>query len=95
MFSKPFSNIALAQVTSAAFLSDTYEAGSELWGCAKCMLNGLTYIMDTSTSGVYWGTSSDAWDPATMGRCCQNDNVGAECLEGTNMWDTLNNEINP
>ena len=28
-----------------------------------------------------------------MGRCCENDNIGAECLEGTNLWDSLNNKL--
>lgn len=75
------------------FLTETYGADSNLWSCGRCLLNGLTYVVDSSTSGIYWGTVNDAWDPSTMGRCCPNDNVGAECLDGTNMWDAVNSKL--
>jgi len=28
-----------------------------------------------------------------MGRCCENDNVGAQCLEGSGLWDNVNNKL--
>ena len=101
MFSKSISAYALFNIASATakagpkpnakpFLNEPFD---KLMGCGRCLLNGYTYVIDTSTSGIIYGAISDAWNPSSMGRCCKNDNIGKECLDGTKIWDSVNNRL--